>query len=227
LCRFYPYVQSIAVVPVGLTAHRKKQLKSVDKEDALSALAAIRKFHNRCKRKYGECVVYGSDELYIRAEAEFPPLEDYGEFPQIENGVGLVPLFLHQARKVKPVIPPHPTLERFLTFTGVSFYPYLSGFISKLRKAGIEIEAVPVENTFFGTSVTVAGLLTGRDIIKSLSGLVDENVTILVPDVVLRSEGDMFLDDISLHDIEEVLGARAVAIESSPQGIIKAVTSEK
>jgi putative radical SAM enzyme (TIGR03279 family) len=228
LYHFYPYVQSIAVVPVGLTAHRKKQLEPLDMEDALRALDTIRKFQNRFRRKHGENIVYGADELYIKAAAEFPPLDDYGELPQIENGVGMVPLFLHQAKKVK--LPQalqrgKDAGRRFLTFTGISFHPYLSRYVNKLRKAGIDIEAVPVENTFFGTSVTVTGLLTGRDVIKSFSGLVVKGDTILVPDVVLRSEGDLFLDDISLHDIEEVLGAPAAAFASTPQGIVEAIAA--
>ncbi len=227
LYRFYPYVQSMAVVPVGLTAHRKKQLKPVDMEDALRALDTIRKFQNRFRRKHGESIVYGADELYIKAAVEFPPLEDYCGLPQIENGVGMVPLFLHEAKKVKlpQALQSKDAGRRFITFTGVSFHPYLSRYVSRLRKAGIDIEAVSVENTFFGTSVTVAGLLTGRDVIKSLSGIVDKGDTILVPDVVLRSDGDMFLDDISLLVIEEVLGVPVVAVASTPQGIMEAIAA--
>ena len=228
LYRFYPYVQSIAVVPVGLTAHRKKKLKPVDMEDALSALDTIRKFQNRFRRKHGEGIVYGADELYIKAAAEFPPLDEYGELPQIENGVGMVPLFLHQVKKVKLPQASQRSKDagsRFLTFTGVSFHPYLSRYVGRLRKAGINIEAVPVENTFFGPSVTVTGLLTGRDVIKSLSGLVGEGDIILVPDVVLRSDGDMFLDDISRPVIEEVLGVPVVSVASNPQGIVDAIVA--
>jgi putative radical SAM enzyme (TIGR03279 family) len=226
LYRFYPYVQSMAVVPVGLTAHRKKLMKPVGAEDAIRALDTILKFQHRFRRKHGENIVYGADELYIKAAAEFPPLDDYGELPQIENGIGMVPLFLHQAKKVKlpqALQKSRTTSGRFVTVTGISFHPYLSRYINKLRKAGIDVEAVPVGNTFFGTSVTVTGLLTGRDVIKSLSGLVDKGDTILIPDVVLRSEGDIFLDDISVHDIEEVLGVPAVVIESTPQGIVDAI----
>ena len=228
LYRFYPYVQSIAVVPVGLTAHRKKKLKPVDTEDALRALDIIRKFQNRFRRKHGENTVYGADELYIKAAAEFPPLDDYGELPQLENGVGMVPLFLHQAKKVRLPQTHQKSRDagrRFLTFTGVSFYPYLSRHVGRLRKAGIDIEAVAVGNTFFGPSVTVTGLLTGRDVIKSLSGFVEQGDTILVPDVVLRSEGDIFLDDISLDTLEEVLGVPVVAVASTPQGIMEALAA--
>jgi putative radical SAM enzyme (TIGR03279 family) len=226
LYRFYPYVPSIAVVPVGLTAHRKKQLKAVGPEDALRALDTIHRFQNRFRRKHGETIVHGADELYIKAAEEFPPLDDYGELPQIENGVGMVPLFLQEAKKIKLSHLPQktrPADRRFITFTGTSFHPYLSKYISRLRKAGINVEVVPVENACFGTSVTVAGLLTGRDIIKSLSGIVEKGDIVLVPDVTLRSEGDLFLDDISLNDVEEILGACTIAIASTPQGIIDAI----
>ena len=86
-------------------------------------------------------------------------------------------------------------------------------------------EVLPVENTCFGTSVTVAGLLTGRDVIKALSGVMARGDTVLIPEVVLRSESDLFLDDVSLHDVEEVLGVSAAAIASTPQGIIDAITT--
>lgn len=221
LYRFYPYVMSIAVVPVGLTAHRKKALRPVERADAAACLDAVHRFQTRFKRKHGECIVYGADELYIKAEREFPPLADYGELPQIENGVGLAPLFLHQLRRVKaqPAAPE----RRFVTFTGVSFYPYLMKLVAKLKKGGVDIEALPVENTFFGPAVTVAGLLTGRDVIKTLSGAVQKDQTLLLPDVVLREGADVFLDDVTKEDLEQLLGVKVVVVESTPKGLVEAI----
>ncbi len=229
LYRFYPYILSIAVVPVGLTAHRKKEIRPVGKEEAANALDLIHKFHSRFKRKHGECIVYGADELYIKAEAEFPPLPEYGELPQIENGVGMVPQFIHQARRVRV---PNPVQSadknrkrRFVTFTGVSFYPYLSKFIGKLKKSGVDIEAVAVENTFFGASVSVAGLLTGRDLMKSLPEALKKDDILLVPDIVMREGTEVLLDDVSRQDIEEVLGVKTFVVEATPKGIVDAVTA--
>ncbi len=111
----------------------------------------------------------------------------------------------------------------FVTFTGVSFYPYLSKFIDKLIRDGIGIEAIPVGNTFFGKSVTVTGLLTGRDVIKSLSGIVKKDDVLLIPDVVMREGDEVFLDDVSRQDIEDVLGVKAVVIESTPRGLVDAI----
>ncbi|MBZ0156091.1 MAG: DUF512 domain-containing protein [Alphaproteobacteria bacterium] len=226
LYRFYPYVLSIAVVPVGLTGHRKKAIPALEGEDAAKALDIIHKFQSRFKRKHGECIVYGADELYIKAEREFPPLMEYGEFPQIENGVGMVPFFLHQAKRIRmsQTEGSRGKKERFITFTGVSFYPFLSRFVEKIRKNGIDIEVVELENSFFGKSVTVAGLLTGRDVIRSLSGVVKKDDILLVPDIVLRTGDEIFLDDVSLRDMEEVLGVRTVVVPSTPRGLVDAVT---
>ncbi len=225
LYKFYPYVLSIAVVPVGLTAHRKglTKLKPLEKDDAVRAIELIDAFQKRFRKKHGDSIVYGADELYIRAGIDFPPLSEYGDLPQIENGVGMTPSFLHSARREK--IPQMRSKKRFVTFTGVSFYPYLSRFIEKLRRAGTDIEAVPVENTYLGKSVTVAGLLTGRDIMKTLSEVVKKDEILLVPDVVMKEGDNVLLDDISIKDIEELLGVSATVIESTPKGILDAIAA--
>jgi putative radical SAM enzyme (TIGR03279 family) len=221
LYKLYPYVQSIAVVPVGITAHRKKLLTPVEKNDALAALETIHRFQGRLKRKHGEHIVFAADELYIKADMELPPLKDYDELSQIENGVGLVPQFLSQAKKVKIQAPE--TQKKFIIFTGVSFYPFLAKFVERLKRKGFDIEAVPVENAYFGRSITVAGLLTGRDVMRSLSGHVQDHEILLIPDIVMREGHEVFLDDVSRQDIEEILGIKSVIIESTPAGIVEAM----
>ena len=224
LYRFYPYVMSVAVVPVGLTMHRKKTIRPVEKEDAIRALETISKFQSRFRKKHGEHIVFASDEMYIKAEAAFPPLKDYDDLSQIENGVGLVPLFMHQAKRIKlPQVADKAKSRRFITFTGMSFYPYMSKFIDKLKKGGVDIEVAVVENSFFGRNVTVTVLITGRDVIKTLSGLVRKDDVLLIPDIVMREGDEVFLDDVSRKDIEDVLGVKAVVIESTPQGLVDAI----
>lgn len=223
LYKFYPYVLSIAVVPVGLTTHRKtlSKLRPVEKDDAVRAIELIDAFQKRFRKKHGDSIVYGADELYIKAGVDFPPLGEYGDLPQVENGVGMTPSFIQHARREK--IPQTKIRKRFITFTGESFYPYLSRFIDKLKKGGIDIEAVPVENTYFGRSVTVAGLLTGRDVMKTLAEVAKKDDVLLVPDVVMKEGDKVLLDDISIQDIEELLGVSAVVIESTPEGIVDAI----
>ncbi|HXX56532.1 MAG TPA: DUF512 domain-containing protein [Thermodesulfovibrionales bacterium] len=225
LYKFYPYVSSIAVVPVGLTAHRKSgsKIRPVEKEDAVKAIEILDSFQKRFRKKHGDTIVYAADELYIKAGTGFPPLHEYGELPQIENGVGMVPRFLHQAKRIK--MPSGTVKKRFVTFTGTSFYPYLSKFVDKLKKSNIEIDLIGVENSFFGPSVTVTGLLTGRDVVRSLSEAVRKDDILLIPDVVMKEGDKVFLDDVSNRDVEDVLGIETLIIDSSPKGLIEAVSS--
>jgi putative radical SAM enzyme (TIGR03279 family) len=223
LYSLYPYVASIAVVPVGLTEHGKNKTVPVRKDDAEKALDIIEAFQKRFRKKHGELVVFASDELYIQAERPFPTLKDFGELPQIENGVGMVPSFLSRARRIKIAI--KPSRNRFLVFTGISFYPYLKQFVERLEKHGLRITVEPIENTFFGPSVTVTGLLTGRDVIKSMSKVKGKCDVLLIPDVALK-DGETFLDDVTARDVAEGLGMEARVIESTPDGLLKGLRDE-
>jgi putative radical SAM enzyme (TIGR03279 family) len=221
--RFYPYVSSIAVVPVGLTKHRKLMLSPVTKADALSAIETVDAFQKRFRKKHGESIVFCADEMYIKAGLPFPPLKEYGELPQLENGVGMVPLFLSRMKKLKT---PKALSQkkRFLTFTGVSFFPYLSAFINRLsEKEGLSVDVVAVENRFFGPEVTVAGLLTGRDVIATLQDHAERYDFLIVPDVVLREGDTLFLDNVSLRDLEETTGLRAVTTDCTPLGFLNTI----
>ena len=218
--RFHPYVSSIAVVPVGLTKHRKMQLTPMSKEAALKTLDIVNSFQKRFRKRHGEAIVYCADEMYIRAEIPFPSVQEYGELPQIENGVGMVPLFISQARKLK--IPRTISdKKRVLTFTGTSFYPFLKKFIGRLSdKEHLPVDVIPVKNTFFGETVTVTGLLTGRDVISALHDNTDQYQVLVVPDVVLREGDTLFLDNVSLQDLEEATGLTVMTTDCTPQGFI-------
>lgn len=218
--RFHPYVSSIAVVPVGLTRHRRMQLEPMSKEAAHNTLEIVDVFQRRFRKKHGEAIVYCADEMYIKAEASFPSVQEYGELPQLENGVGMVPLFLSQARKLKI-----PRAIRgksgVLTFTGTSFYPYLKKFIDRLsEKEHLAVDVLPVKNIFFGESVTVTGLLTGRDVISALHDNTDKYQVLAVPEVVLREGDTLFLDNVSLQELEEATGLKVVTTDGTPQGLI-------
>jgi putative radical SAM enzyme (TIGR03279 family) len=225
LYRLYPYVQSIAVVPVGLTAHRRTVLTPVGKDEAVAVLDMVHRFQHRFRRKHGEAIVFAADEFYLKAGKEIPPLEAYEDLPQIENGVGMVALFQHQARRLK--LPEMPVKRRFVTVTGTSFAPLLRQFVERLRRKGIELEVVAVENDFFGKSITVAGLLTGRDILRTLSGSLRPTDVLLIPDVMLREGDHVFLDDVTVQDVEDILGVRTFVIPSSPKGLIDGMVRAK
>jgi putative radical SAM enzyme (TIGR03279 family) len=222
LLKFYPYVASIAVVPVGLTKYKKSQIRPFEKSEAIKVIETVKQTRSRCKKRYGDPVVYLADEFYIKADLPFPPLKDYGDLPQIENGVGLVPSFLQAARKLK--IPRKIEARKVAVFTGVSFMPYLEELVKKLNAVeGLDLEVFKVENSFFGPSVTVTGLLTGKDVVKTIGGKTGADC-LLVPDITLKHGSDMFLDDLTLKDVEECLGMRVRAIEPTPEGLLKGIT---
>jgi len=114
--------------------------------------------------------------------------------------------------------------KKFLTFTGMSFYPFLQRFVERFsERENVQIELLPIENRFFGSSITVAGLLTGRDVIKTVLDRTDGHELFLIPDVVLDGE-DRFLDNLTLRDIEEALGIPVRKIASTPDGLVNGLS---
>jgi hypothetical protein len=132
----------------------------------------------------------------------------------------MVPSFLSKIKRIQP--PKDLSKKRLLTITGTSFYPYAKGFTDQLKER-VRIKVVPVENIFFGKSVTVTGLLTGRDIIREISDTASEFDILLIPDVVLRDGGDMFLDNVKIADIERILKLQVHIFDSTPRGFAKAL----
>jgi putative radical SAM enzyme (TIGR03279 family) len=224
LQKFYPYMASIAVVPVGLTKYKKAGIKPVEKSDAIKAVETVKNYRRRFKKRHGDPIVHLADELYLKAGAAFPPFKEYGDLPQIENGVGLIPSFLHCSKKLK--LPKKIKPVKAAVVTGASFMPYLEEFAGKLNSIeGLGLDVFKVENKFFGPSVTVAGLLTGKDILKTIVGKIKADC-LLVPDVMLKEGSDMFLDNVTLNDIEESLGINVKAIDSTIDGIMKGIQDE-
>jgi putative radical SAM enzyme (TIGR03279 family) len=215
-------VLSLAVVPVGLTAHRRTELRPVTREDAAEALDMISSYQERFLGERAGRLVFGADELYIKAGHAFPSLEEYEGLPQIENGVGMVAEFLDVAAHVEIERPSGP-VTRCLTFTGSSFFPFLEEFSVNLSGAGFDIKPVMIENDFFGRTVTVAGLLAGRDIIEQMRPHAEEHERLIIPDVVLREGEHDFLDGVTLSEVADELRLEVVAVESTPYGLMDGV----
>lgn len=223
LQKFYPYVASIAVVPVGLTKHKNMQIRPFEKAGALKVIDTAKQARDRFKKRHGDPLIHLADEFYIKAEHPFPPLKDYSDLPQIENGVGLVPSFLHASRKLK--LPKKIEPQKVAVYTGSSFMPYLEEFSKRLNTIeGLSLDVFKVENKFFGPTVTVAGLLTGKDIIKTIAGKIKADY-LLVPNIALRYGSDVFLDNVTLKDVEECLGMHVKAIDPTPEGLLKGITN--
>lgn len=225
LGKFYPYVSSVAVVPAGLTKYQKSsELVPLTQNDAINLIKALEPVRKRFRKKYGDNFVYPSDELYIKAGLDFPPLKEYGDLPQIENGVGMMQFFLSGIEKrVSGLKEKRIKDKTFVTFTGVSFAPFLKKAVDRLKRiTGAKIEVAVIENKFFGDTVTVAGLLTGRDIIDGIKGKAKGDI-LLIPSVTLREGDDAFLDDITPGDVEHAVGIKTEVIDATAEGLIGAL----
>ncbi len=226
LKQLYPGVRSLAIVPVGLTGYRQRlpQLKPPTREEARNVLEMIRRFQEDSLRTAESRFVFAADELYLIAGWDFPSPKEYENYPQLENGVGIIPRFRSEADEVLEA-------ARLLdcpevsSFTGQSSAEELERFVDALSsRTGVRINLYPVPNKFFGGHVSVTGLLTGKDVIGRLKGQTLGKF-LLVPDVVLREGEDLFLDDISLTDLERELGVPVKKIETSPWGLLEALES--
>jgi putative radical SAM enzyme (TIGR03279 family) len=225
LAGLYPYVASIAMVPVGLTKYRKRKglwpIQGVRKVDAKRIIHKINELKKTFKQKHDNELVFLADEFYRKADQPFPPSHVYGDFPQWENGVGMVPLFMHQweRRKRSRRLPRFTASADFLAVTGESAYPYLLPYVEWLREAsGASLRLVPVRNRFFGSSVNVAGLIAGQDVIRQIRPVLTDKTVLLVPNVMLGQQQDRFLDDVSLRNLEEALSVPVCKFIPDPMG---------
>lgn len=210
LAELWPRTLSLAVVPVGLTRYRAglPDVLAVGPGDAGRIIDQVTDWQARLAERGVTDFIYLADEFYLIAGREMPPYEEYGNFPQLENGVGLVRLFEEEFNVAATRFPAAVEPRRVRVVTGVSAAPVLRTLAGRLAGVvGLTVDIVGVENRFFGPSVTVTGLLTGQDIVAALAGLppVDE---VLVPAVALRYEGDRFLDDLTPDQLSQAIGGR-------------------
>jgi putative radical SAM enzyme (TIGR03279 family) len=224
LAGLYPAVQSLAVVPLGLTRHRGRlpRLEPVDADYARVFLTTWGLRAKALKKRLGEPFLFLADEFYLKAELPFPHLREYGDLPQIENGVGMVPLFLRDAAQVLRTARPVGGV-RVTVVTGASAVGFVGSFLARLgERTGARIEPVAVENRLFGESVTVSGLVAGNDIEAALEGK-ELGAGLLVPDVMLKEGEGLFLDDVSLEDLQRRLGRPVLTFDCTPRGCYRAL----
>lgn len=215
LYALYPYVNTLAVVPVGLTKFRDglTQVKPLDEEDAKKVLEMTDRFAQKCKKENGCRFVYCSDEFYLKAKKDFPTYGEYGSFSQIEDGVGLITKF---KKEFDDAVKNFSAAKEgsFTLVTGVSAYPFIKSLVDELKeKFGVKCQVIRVENEFFGKSVTVSGLLTARDILAALSKT-EVGDTVLLPRVLLREIKNVFLDDVTLDEFKKAVGRKVETVEN-------------
>ena len=230
LGKLYPAVQSIAAVPVGITKHREGlfDMPSYTKETAGEVIDIISSCGDSFFDKYGTRLVYAADEFYLKAEREIPEADYYESYPQIENGVGMWRDFICEAEAEIENLDVSMNTEKTVSLaTGSAAYPLIKQLADKLTGLypQLKLNVYEVRNDFFGHSVTVAGLVTGADLINQLKGR-ELGEKLIIPDVMLRSEGDLFLDSISLTDAERELGVKISTVyTSSSVQLIKTIFS--
>lgn len=212
----YPYVQSIAAVPVGLTKHRDRlpKLNSYTKESALEVIDIIDGFNRNFKEKHGETIAYAADEFYIKAELNMPDEAYYNDYPQIENGVGLWTSFKKEFMSALKENNSELKGERNVSIaTGCAAYPLICELAKSAQEkyGNLNIKVFKTENRLFGNTVTVAGLLSGNDYISVLYGedLGDE---LLIPAVSLKRDEDIFIDDITLDEMSQILNIKVTPV---------------
>ncbi len=209
LMSLYPAVQSIAAVPAGLTAHRKGlyPLVAYDKETASATLDILEEYGNKCLEQFGVRLIYPGDEWFLLSERSIPNTEYYDEFLQLENGVGMWRMyrdsFLEELEYTDPITEP----RSIDVVTGTMAAPLITEMAREAEKKNplLKIQVHAIKNEFFGGNVGVAGLVTGTDIIKQCKGSLESGL-LGVPEVMLRTERDMFLDNITIPQLAEELG---------------------
>ena len=199
----WPAARSVAMVPVGMTAHRQglAELTPFTPEGAAQLLADIAPFQQECRQAFGSTFAFPSDEFFCLAGQPIPPEDWYERYPQIENGVGLLRFLeteLEEAQRFddegEEGIPP----QRLLIATGVSAAPHIRRLAERFKPANVTVEVMTIRNHFFGETITVAGLLTGGDILAQLPPHPQAD-RLLLSTCMLRHEGDRFLDDMTVE----------------------------
>ncbi len=234
LTKYIPQLESVSVVPVGLSKYREGlyPLEPFTKEDAGEVLAIIHGWQSRIYKEHGIHFIHASDEWYILAEEELPEEDRYDGYLQLENGVGMVRLMLTEfedayCRLSRAVADGEVTLTGQLTLsmaTGHLAFRYIRYMADRMEELfpGLRIHVYDIRNDFFGEMITVSGLLTGRDLIAQLRGR-ELGSVLFLPQNVLRSGEHVFLDDVTLEELESALQVPVDIVKSSGQDFTDAI----
>ncbi len=230
LVSLHPALESVSVVPAGLTKHREGlyPLEAFTPEECRAVIGQVERFGDECIKKYGTRLFYPADELYIKAGLPLPTDGFYEDYAQIQNGVGMITdmstSFDYEMGDLSEYKKCFSGKRTVSVVTGYAAKSHISRLCQRLCSEfeGLDVKVYPIRNDFFGEQITVAGLLTGRDIAAQLSGksLGDE---LLFPAVCLRAEGDVFLDDMSPSELSDKLCVPCRAADSDASEFISAI----
>ncbi len=231
LSEYYPELSSVSIVPAGLTKHRDKlyPLTAFSKDDAKEVIDIVNSFAEEHKERHGSRLFFVSDEFYLKAEEKIPEADYYEDYPQLENGVGMLRSFSDEfdiaAEDVRAYRKKLKKKREVTVVTGVASYHLIKKLSEELEKLipKLKINVVKVINRFFGETITVSGLLTGKDIYEAIYGssLGDE---LIIPGNALRYPEEDFLCGMKLSELSEKLGVKATPAGDGGFSFLEAVT---
>ena len=239
LLEYAPVMQSVSVVPVGITKYRDDlyPLLPIEKEDATEALDIIGQIQDQAMARYGIHFAHASDEIYILADRQIPPAEEYDDYPQLENGVGMLRLMSDEYEEAyrsvkdsieKGKIDPKAYRRSFSVVTGILAGPYVDEATARICSLfpNVSYNVYAVRNDFFGERITVAGLLTGSDIIAQLQGK-DLGECLLIPECMMKKDERIFLDNVTIADLEGALQVNTHIVKSNGLDLVDFIVKEK
>lgn len=222
-----PAVQSIALVPIGLTKFRDglPYIKPYNKQMAADLIESVKPYQERFLREIGTRLVFPADEFYCLSGLPLPTDEEYEDYPQIENGVGMLRMFETDLEYAAEDLPMEETPPRRICIaTGTSVAPFLRELANKHAPRGTTVEVRPIVNKFFGESVTVAGLITGQDLVAQCQDVQADEI--LIVRSMIRAEGDLFLDNMSVDEVRAKLPCALKITENSGEGFWRAISGQ-
>ncbi|HAA09777.1 MAG: DUF512 domain-containing protein [Syntrophomonadaceae bacterium] len=225
LADLYPSVQSVGIVPVGLTGHRDKlpHLRTFTAQEARELIEEVNQWRNTFRSRFGIGFVYLADEFYVKAGIPVPPADYYDDYSQIENGIGLIRLFMDDWQEIKRDLPNQIDPVQVFLITGESARTVMQTVAEDLNRVkGLGVEVIVVPNQYFGGGVTVTGLLTGTDIINCLQDNY-RGKKVVIPEVLLQEGSTMLLDNITLEEIASRTGVVIRTTDGSARSLVEAV----
>ena len=230
LSKYLPHLRSVSIVPVGLSRYREDlyPLEPFTKEDAQKVLDTVKKWQDQLYPQYGLHFIHCSDEWYILAQQPIPREEEYDGYLQLENGVGMVRLLESEVLEELSNRKPDDRKRRISIATGRLAAPFIRENISHIQKLypGIEVNVYSIRNDFFGEMITVSGLVTGQDLKKQLAGR-ELGECLLIPCNMLRAGENVFLDDVTVEELEAALGVPVEVVDEDGASLVRAVTEKE
>ena len=224
LARLAPQVNSCSVIPVGLTKFREGlfPLKPFDRELARKTVEQVERFGERCLKRRGSRIFFCSDEMYLKADLPIPPDDFYEGYPQLENGVGMLRLLHTDFEEALENCSAPARGTRAVIATGVSAARTLTELrdLARTKYPGIRVEVIPIVNDFFGHTIDVAGLITGRDLIAQLRSR-DLGERVYITNRMLRDGEDVFLDDVTVGEASRALGVPVTPMENGGEQLLQ------